>query len=454
MVGTATQHEALANVLAGRLLAPGDEGYDEARQVQNGMIDRHPALIARCLGIRDIVESVKYARTHGLEISVRGGGHNVAGRAVTEGGLMIDLAEMRAVVVDPARKVAVAQGGATWGDFYRETELYGLSTNGGVVSTTGVAGLTLGGGIGYLMGSHGLSIDNLRGVELVTAKGEVVRASAEESPDLFWALRGGGGNFGVAASLEFDLHEIPSNVIGGIVAHPFEAAGDVLRFYRDVTAAGVPDEMQLFSGVVHAPDGSGLKMTVIVCAHSGPAEEAEEALRPIREFGSPILDTVGPIPFSALNSMLDDGSPKGALNYWKSSFLSELSDEAIDTIIEGFSESLPPMNGALLEHLHGAATRVAPEATAFSHRAEGHNFLISGVWLDPSETETNIGWVRGLFDRMSPHFTDARYVNYVGDDEGQTAPDSAYGPALERLREVKRQYDPENLFHLNQNIVP
>ena len=440
--------------MAGRLLAPGDAGYEETRQVQNGMIDKRPALIARCLGVRDIVEAVNYAREYGLEISVRGGGHNVAGRAVSDGGLMIDLAEMRGVVVDPERKVAVAQGGATWGDFYRATEVYGLSTTGGVVSTTGVAGLTLGGGIGYLMGSHGLSVDNLRVVELVTADGEVLRASEAESPDLFWALRGGGGNFGVAASFEFDLHEVGPTVLAGIVAHPFEAAGDMLRFYRDFTAAGVPDELQVFAAVLHAPDGSGVKISALVCAYAGPLEEAEEVLRPLREFGSPILDTVAPMAFYEVNAMLDDGAPKGALNYWKSSFLESLTDETIDAVVEQFSDALPPLNAALFEHMHGEATRVAPDATAFTHREEGHNFLITGVWQDPGETETNVAWVRRFFDELSPHFRDNRYVNYLGDDEGEVAPDAAYGQIYERLREVKRRYDPDNVFHLNQNIVP
>jgi FAD/FMN-containing dehydrogenase len=451
---TATDQEALSSSLAGTLLAPGEAGYDEARQVHNGMIDRRPSLIVRCRGVQDIVDAVNYAREHGLEIAVRGGGHNVAGRAVTEGGLMIDLAEMRGVIVDPAAKTAVAQGGATWGDFYRETELHGLSTTGGIISTTGVAGLTLGGGLGWLMGRHGMSVDNLRSVELVTASGEVVRASAEEQPELLWALRGGGGNFGVAASLEFDLHPVGPMVTGGVIAHPFEAAGDVLRFYRDFTSAGLPDDLTVFAGVLHAPDGSGVKIAALICCHAGALEQAEADLRPLREFGTPAMDLVGPLPFSAMNSMLDDGYPRGALNYWKSSFLEDLSDDVIDTMVEQFADCPSSMSAALLEHFHGAATRVPADATAFTHRAEGYNFLVASEWLESAENETNIAWTRRMFDELTPHFSDGRYVNYVGDDEGEAAPDAAYGRVYERLREVKRQYDPENLFHLNQNIVP
>jgi FAD/FMN-containing dehydrogenase len=446
--------EDLRTAMAGRLLTPDDDGYEEARLVHNGMIDKRPAAIARCLGASDVAAAVNYARDEGLQLSVRGGGHNVGGRAVTHGGLMIDLAEMRGVFVDPDRRVAVAQGGATWGDFYRATDVYGLSTNGGVISSTGVAGLTLGGGIGWLMGRDGLSVDNLRAVELVTADGSVERASVDHDPDLFWALRGGGGNFGVATSLEFDLHEVGPAVLGGVVAHPFDAAGDMLRFYRDFTSAGLPDELVVFAGVLHAPDGSGTKIGAMICGHTGSLEQAEADLRPLREFGTPAMDMIAPMPFPALNSMLDDGFPRGALNYWKSSFISELTDDAIDTVVEQFADAPSPMSGVLFEHFHGAATRVAPDATAFTHRTPGYNFLVAGEWLDPADNDTNIAWVRRYFDAMSPHFRDERYVNYLGDDEGEQAPDAAYGPALARLREVKRKYDPNNLFHLNQNIVP
>ncbi len=445
--------EAFGSGLAGRLLSPDDAGYDEARQVHNGMIDRRPALIARCEGIQDIVDAVNFAREHGLEIAVRGGGHNVAGRAVTEGGLMIDLAEMRGVIVDPESKTAIAQGGATWGDFDRETQVYALGTTGGVVSSTGVAGLTLGGGLGWLMGKHGMAVDNLRAVELVTAAGDVLRVSEDAHADLFWALRGGGGNFGVVANLEFDLHDVGPVVTAGVIVHPFEAAGDVLRFYREFTA-DLPDELTVFAGVLHAPDGSGVKIAALICCHAGTAEQAEADLAPLRAFGTPAMDMIGPVPYSAVNHMLDEGFPKGALNYWKSSFLNDLSDDAIDTAVERFADCPSTMSALLFEHFHGAATRVAPEATAFPHRGEGYNCLAAGEWLEPDESEANIAWVRGVSDAMAPHFRDGRYVNYLGDDEGEAAPDSAYGPVYARLREVKRQYDPGNLFHLNQNIVP
>ncbi len=289
---------------------------------------------------------------------------------------------------------------------------------------------------------------------MVSSHGVRSRASADSTPDLFWALRGGGGNFGVAASLEFDLHEVGPTVLGGVIAHPFEAAGELLRFYRDFTSAGLPDDLTAFAGVLHAPDGSGAKIAAIICCHVGPTEQAEADLRPIREFGTPAMDMIGPVPYALMNAMLDEGFPKGVLNYWKSRFISDLSDDAIDTVVEQFATCPSDMSGALFEHFHGAATRVPSEATAFTHRDEGHNFLVAGEWLEPSENETNIAWVRGIYDAMSPHFRDGRYVNYMGDDEGEGAPDAAYGAVYERLRGVKREYDPENLFHLNQNIVP
>ena len=447
--------ESLRTQLAGLVLSPSDAGYDDARRVHNGLIDRRPGLVARCHGTADVQAAVRFAREHKLEIAVRGGGHNVAGNAVCEAGLMIDLSAMRGVHVDPRARRARAQGGATWGDYNRETQLHGLASTGGVVSTTGVGGLTLGGGLGWLMGKHGMAVDSLRAVEVVTATGDVVRASAEEHTDLFWAVRGGGGNFGVATWLEYELYPVGPMVTGGLVAHPFAAARDVLRFYRDLTAS-LPDELTAFAGVLHAPDGSGTKLAAILVCHCGSLEAGAAAVAPIKGFGSPVMDVIGPMPYSAVNTMVDGGFPKGALNYWKSNFLTALPDAAIDAIIARFAGAPSPMSGLMLEHFHGAATRVGPTDTAFPHRAVGYNFLVVGEWMDASATKANVAWARDAYTAMAPHFGAGKYVNYLNTDEvgEQSAVTAAFGPNWTRLREVKRKYDPENVFHLNQNITP
>jgi FAD/FMN-containing dehydrogenase len=447
--------EALGAQMAGSVLSPSHAGYDDARRVHNGLIDRRPALVARCHGTADVQAAIRFARERGLEIAVRGGAHNVAGNGVCDAGLVIDLSQMRAVHVDRSARRARAQGGALWGDYNRETQLHGLASTGGVVSTTGVGGLTLGGGLGWLMGKHGLAVDSLRAVELVTATGDILRASADEHPDLFWAIRGGGGNFGVATWLEFEVYPVGPMVTGGLVAHPFAAARDVLRFYREFTAS-LPDELTAFAGVLHAPDGSGTKLAAIIVCHAGALDAGAKAVTPVKRFGAPVMDVIGPMPYTAVNTLFDAGFPRGALNYWKSNFLTGLEDKAIDTIIERFTDTPSTMNALLLEHFHGAATRVAATATAFPHRSVGYNFLTVGEWIDPAATAANVGWARETYAAMTPHFAAGRYVNYLNADElaesGAVA--AAFGPNGKRLQEVKRRYDPENIFHLNQNIKP
>jgi FAD/FMN-containing dehydrogenase len=445
----------LRGQLSGQVLAPRDLGYDEARRVHNGMIDRRPALIARCRGSADVQAAVRFGRERALEIAVRGGGHNVAGNAVCDGGLVIDLSGMRGVHVDARARRARAQGGATWGDYNRETQLHGLASTGGVVSTTGIGGLTLGGGLGWLLGKHGLAIDNLRAVELVTATGEVVRASAEERPDLFWGVRGGGGNFGVATWLEYELHPVGPTVMAGLAIHPLAAARDVLRYYREFTAS-LPDELTAFAGLVHAPDGSGVKLAAIVVCYAGSLEEGARAAAPVKGFGSPIMDEVRPMPYEAVNMLFDPGFPPGALNYWKSSFLAGLTDEGIETLIERFAACPSPMGQLIVEHFHGAATRVGSTETAFPHRATGYNLLVVGEWMDAGASGANIAWVRETYAAMSRHFGSGRYVNYLNaDDLGEVdSVMAAFGPNLARLRELKQRYDPENIFHLNQNVKP
>ena len=444
--------KSLAATFSGALLRPGDNGYEEARRLHNGLIDKRPRLIARCLGTADIVDALGFAQESGLEISVRGGGHNVAGRAVTNGGVMIDLSLMRGVRVNPDAHTVRAQGGVTWREFNRETAVHGLATTGGVISTTGIAGLTLGGGLGWLLGKYGLSADNLVSVELVTAAGEVLNVTADEHPDLFWALCGGGGNFGVASSFAFRAHPL-REILGGLVAHPVAAAKDVLRFYRDFTAS-VPDDLTTFAALVHAPDGSGVPLVALILCHCGPLAQAQKDVRPLLEFGKPALVQVGPMPYQVINTILDAAFPRGALNYWKSSFIKALSDEAIGAMIDRFAACPSTMTGIVIEHFHGAATRIGVTDTAVPHREPGYNFLTASVWTNPAETDQNIAWTRATYADMEPYFARRRYVNYLGDDETPDAVQSAYGPNYARLVEIKRRYDPGNLFRLNQNIKP
>ena len=437
---------------SGEILRPGEAGYDEARRLFNGLIDKRPAVIARCLGEADIADAIAFAREAGLEISIRGGGHSVAGRSVTEGGMMIDLSLMKGVHVDPSARTARAQPGVNWAQLNRETQLHGLAVTGGVISTTGIAGLTLGGGIGWLMPTYGMATDNLLSARIVTADGRTLTASEQENADLFWGLRGAGANFGVVSSFEFRLHEVGPTVTGGLVAHPFDAAADFLRFYRDFTAKA-PDELMTFAGLGHAPDGSGTKLALVVACHIGAPEQAEKDLRPLREFGSPVLVELGPLPYTVINSLLDGGYPTGSLNYWKSGFLSGLSDEAIDELLERFAVCPSPMTAALLEQFHGEVTRVTVDATAVPHREPGYNFVVTSVWTDPAATDENVAWTKETFAAMEPFLVGRRYLNYFSEDDvGEDPVRAAYGPNYERLVELKAKYDPTNLFHLNANV--
>jgi FAD/FMN-containing dehydrogenase len=420
--------------------------------VHNGLIDRRPALIVRCRTRNDVVEALAFARGAGLEVSIRGGGHNVAGRAVTEGGLMIDLAEMRGIAIDPYRATATAEGGVVWGELNDAAAGHGLAVTGGVVSTTGIAGYTLGGGLGWLMAKHGLAADNLLAVELVTAEGDILQVDASSHPDLFWALRGGGGNFGVATSLTYRLHPLRT-VMGGLIAHPLDRGPELLRFYRDAVA-DASDDLTVFAGLVHAPDGSGAKLAALVAFHTGDPVQAERDLEPFKTWGSPVVVQVGPMPYPAMNTILDAGYPDGALNYWLSSFTRGLPDELIDLAVERFAAVPSPMSAILLEHFHGAVTRVGVSETAVPHREEGWNLLLPSVWTDRGDTEANIAWTRETFAAMRSHFAAGRWLNYLGDDQGEHAIRAAYGPNHDRLRGVKRRYDPDNVFHLNHNIAP
>jgi FAD binding domain/Berberine and berberine like len=441
-----------AQSFTGRLLQPTDQTYDDQRSVHNGLIDKRPAAIACCHGVADIVEAVQLARTLGLEVSVRGGGHNVAGRATIDHGLMIDLSPMKGIHVDVPARTVRAQGGVLWKALNRETQLHGLATTGGVVGSTGIAGLTLGGGLGWLMPKYGLALDNLRAADLVLADGQVVRTSAAEHPDLFWAIRGGGGNFGIAASLEYDLHPVGPMITGGVVAHPLPRAFDALRFFRD-TCATLPDEAMLVAGLQTAPDGSNAKLVGLVGGHCGSLEQGAAAFRAVKAFGPPVLDALGPMPYTALNSMLDPAFPKGALNYWKAQFLTDLTDDAIRALIAGFEACPSPMSFIILEHFHGAASRVPVSATACAMRVTGFNVVIASQWTDPRETARGIAWARETFASLTPYLAPTRYVNYLEDDAIDPAA-VAYGPNLARLREIKTKYDAGNFFKQNVNILP
>jgi FAD/FMN-containing dehydrogenase len=452
-----TTHEELAlsdelrTTFGGRLLVAADAGYDEARQLHNGMIDKRPALIARCRSTADVVDMVALARSAGAEIAVRGGGHGVAGRAVTDGGLMIDLAPMKGIHVDPRRRTVRAEPGLTWREFNRAAALHGLATTGGVVSSTGIAGLTLGGGIGWLMGRHGLTVDNLVSAEVVTAAGDVLTASDEEHSDLFWALRGGGGNFGVVTSFEYRAHPV-SEVLAGPVLHRLADARAALAFHREFTAT-VSDDLTVGAALLHAPDGSGTQLAALVPCHCGDAAAATDDVKALRAHGTPVADLVTPMPYPTVNTLLDAAFPRGALNYWKAGFLRELSDDAIDVLVDAFARVPSTMTGIFLDHLHGAVTRVAPDATAFPHRQEAFSVLILGQWADRSDTDATIDWVRETFELLQPHLSDARYTNFLAaDDTG--AERNGYGANYERLAHIKRTYDPDNAFHLNHNIDP
>ncbi len=443
----------LSRTFSGRLLQPADAEWDEARRIHNGIVDKRPAIVARCVGSADVADAVRFAREHGLEIAVRGGGHNVSGRATVDGGMMIDLSLMRGTHVDRQAKRARVHGGSRWKDVNRETQQFGLAVTGGAVSSTGVAGLTLGGGLGWLMPKFGMALDNVTSVDLVTADGQVARASADEHPDLFWAVRGGGGNFGVAASFEFTLHPVGPMVTGGLVAYPFDKARDVLRFYRDFTGAGVPEEMMVMAAFLTGPDGG--KLVGIAAGHCGSLEDGAKAVAPIKGFGQPVLDVLGPIPYSQLNMMLDDSFPKGARNYWKAHFLPALQDGAIDTLVERFARVTSPMSQMVIEHFHGAPTRVSPTDTAYALRSTGYNVAIISQWMQASDDAAGTGWAKDTYDALRPFMGPSRYLNYyAADDNDDAALTAAYGPNVARLRSVKKKYDPDNVFHLNVNIKP
>jgi FAD/FMN-containing dehydrogenase len=451
--------DSLADDLRGELLRPGDGGYDEARAVWNGRFDARPDAVARCTGAADVVAAVDLAREHDVPLSVKGGGHDYAGNAVRDEGLLVDLSPMDAVRVDPDAGTVRAGPGATWADVDHETQSFGLATTGATVSTVGVAGYTLGGGTGHLARTLGLAVDNLTGADVVTADGELVHAGGSENPDLFWALRGGGGNFGVVTSFEFDLHPVGPELLAGQVVHPFEDARDVLDRYRSFVA-DAPAEANCYAFVVPLPplpafpeDRHGEPAVNLVASYSGSVEAGRDALEPLRAFGDPLLDSVRPQPYVELQRAFDDGAPAGERWYSKAQYLDGLPDEALDALVS-HTEDLPgPLTMVYLEPMGGAVGSVDPSATAFPHRDAAYSVHVLPGWSDPDRDEELMEWADGLHEALAPHSTGGVYVNLLGRDEDDRLR-AAYGRNYDRLVELKREWDPDNLFSSNQNLDP
>lgn len=441
----------LKDHLHGELICPNDSGYGATRKVWNGMIDKYPAFIVCCTDVIDVVHAVQFARDHDLRVAVRGGGHSVNGSSVCDGGMVIDLSHMKGIWVDPEQETAWAQAGLTLGEFVRATQAFGLATTTGTVAGTGLAGLTLGGGLGWFMGKYGLTIDNLLSVDLVTVDGEVLRASASEHPDLFWGVRGGGGNFGIVTAFEFQLHSV-GPVLAGKVVYPVERAREVLRFYREYTS-NAPDELTAYASFLTTPDG--LPAIAINLCYCGLPEEGERLVEPVRKFGAPIADLIRPRSYLKMITQADLGAPAGRCYYEKASTLSDLSDEAIEVIVAFGSACTSPMSHVLIQHIHGAASRVGPTETAFALRGESYVICMVAAWdgREGSQMNQHIEWTRAFWWAMEPFASSGVYVNFLGNEsEGRVR--ASYGVNYERLAALKNRYDPGNFFQFNQNIKP
>jgi FAD/FMN-containing dehydrogenase len=450
--------DQLREQVRGEVIAPDDAGYEQARRVYNAMIDRRPAVVVRCANAGDVIAAVSFAREHQLDVAVRAGQHSVPGFGTCDGGVVVDLAGMREVRVDPAARTARADGGATWGDFNAATHAFGLATTGGIISTTGVGGLTLGGGIGYLARGYGLSCDNLVSADVVTADGRFLVASEDENDDLFWAIRGGGGNFGVVTSFMFRVHPV-KDIYGGPMFYELRDAGAVLRFFREFIA-DAPEELGAFPAFQIAPplpfipeDRHGDPFLAIVACWAGPLDQGARALQPFHDLAPVAAEHLGPMPYPALNSAFDALVPPGLQHYWKANFVTELTDEAIEAHL-AHGPKVPVVNSTVhIYPINGACHRVAPDATAFAYRDATFATVIAGMWPDPADNQANISWVRDYYDATAPLSEEGGYVNFMADDD-QDRIKANYRGNYERLVAIKRKYDPDNLFHLNQNIRP
>jgi FAD/FMN-containing dehydrogenase len=445
--------------LRGTLISPGQPDYDAARTVWNGMIDRHPALIARCRGAADVRASIAFARTHGLLISIKSGGHHIAGNAVADGGLLIDLSQLKSVRINPTDLTAWVEAGVTLGEFDREAQAFGLATPLGINSTTGVAGLTLGGGFGWISRRFGLTCDNLRAADIVTVDGALRRVDANHDPDLFWAIRGGGGNFGVVTAFEFDLHAVGPTVLAGLIVHPFDDASSVMGFYRDFVAT-TPEELTVWMVLRKAPPlpflpekWHGREVVVVVAVWVGDQAEGERVLKPLRAFGQPLADVIGPTPFAGFQTAFDPLLTPGARNYWKSHDLARLGDGALD-VLQDFVSRLPsPQTEVFVGQLGKAVARVPADATAFGRRDAEFVVNVHGRWESAADDQRCIAWCRSFFDTLAPHALGTTYVNFMTEDEGGRV-QAAYGPNYERLVALKQRYDPDNLLRMNMNLAP
>ena len=443
----------------GEILLPGDGAYESARKIWNAMVDKRPAVIARCATTPDVVRAVNFARDNGVLLSVRGGGHNIAGNAVCDDGLMIDLSKMKAARVDAAARRVTIEGGATLADLDAATEAHGLATPVGINSTTGVAGLTLGGGFGWLSRKYGMTVDNLESAEVVTAAGEVVRASASENPDLFWALRGGGGNFGVVTRFEFRLHPVGPDVLSGLIVYPISEAKSVLRQYREFMAKA-PDELSVWTVLRKAPPlpflpekVHGREMMALALLYAGDPKRGEPLIEPLRRFGTPWGEHIGVQPYVAWQKTFDPLLTPGARNYWKSHNFSTLEDGLFDVVVAYVGKLPSPECEIFFGAIGGATTRPAPDSAAYPHRDAQFVMNFHGRWEDPADDERCVGWARDFFNATAPFASGGVYVNFLTADEGDRVR-AAYGPNYDRLVRVKRRYDPANLFHMNQNIRP
>lgn len=446
-----TELAALREGLRGQVVVAADADYDRARRVWNGNVDRRPALVARCAGITDVQHAVSFASNRGLALSVRGGGHSAPGYGTNDGGMVIDLSLMKTIDVDPGRRVARAEGGVLWRELDGATQAHGLATTGGTVSSTGIGGLTLGGGLGWLMGKHGLTVDNLLAADVVTADGELRRASASENPDLFWALRGGGGNFGVVTSFDYRLHPV-GEVLGGMVVHPLDRAPEVLRFYREFCAT-LPDEAEAYAALVTSPDG--VPIVALLMGYNGPIDEGEKVLAPARRFGNPVADMIAPIPYAVRQTMLDaPNAEHGFHRYWRSAFTDQVSDAVIEVAVAAAQKFSSPLSALLFFYMHGAATRIPPAETAFAARRAQWDFDAIGQWTEASESATHIGWLREIWGRLEPHLQGSAYVNHLAADDRPEKVRASFGENYRRLRELKAEFDPANLFRVNANIPP